>query len=264
MLFKAGLGMLVGVAVGTSAMAELTPIQTANFTGGEVTESGDQSETQVRASYTTPITGLQKFDPSLGTLTAVLLSIQVDATASVTLFSNDITDDQELFTLQHVDQPSKTFVQTQIAYVNGTTTRFVAITSGNLGTTGGTGLDSDDYSNPDFEYTDSSSINYGGFANGGSTPRTGQINSTDSFYNAADFVGVGEVTSLSVTAFTSIDLDETSFTLDNLSSAFITAFARVESGDVSLQYEYTPIPEPTSLAMTGTLAALLLHRRRQA
>lgn len=264
-MLKTATVVTVCLVVGSTAMAAFTPVQTVGFAGGEATVTGSDSDSSVRASYQTSITGLQKFDPSLGTLTRVLLSIEVNASASIRLYSDGIIDDQALFSLQHVDQGAETFVQTQIGYnYDGPLMRFLAISTGNLGTTGGTGLDPADYSASGFVYTDESSIVYGGFSGGGSTPRTGQILNTDNFYDSTDFVGIGEVTTLSVVSFADAYLTSTSFTIDNLDFADINTFTRVEAGNVTLQYEYAPVPEPASIALSGALLALLPRRRRRA
>lgn len=247
------------------ASATLTPVQTVSFLGGENSNNGTFGDTDINASYSAALTGFQKFNPSLGTLDAVLLTIQTDARVVIEISTSQLIDDGENFSVQLSDTGSKTFLQNNIAYNHPNGTRFVVIESTSHNTVGGADLNPDDFGGSgNFSYTDSTEKVYGGFSGGGSTAKSGSISSTDSFYDADDFVGVGLVDALSVRNFANLDvlLGDTAV-LDNIDpfDVDVMVTARVESGDVTLQYDYT-VPEPLSLVGFAALVPLMCRRGR--
>lgn len=86
--------------VAGSLSAEVTPVQSTNYSGQELYEFDElvNGFGNVYIFETENITGLPKFDPSLGTLQEIRLSVTGSANIEIALFSGSIEDESQLFT----------------------------------------------------------------------------------------------------------------------------------------------------------------------
>ncbi len=185
------------------------------------------------------ITGLQKFDPSLGTLTGVALSTSFDYSYDLTLQAGDVTDPAQPHEAV-ADFYSFTFL---VAYRPATTTYSIASEDhpvGALTAAGGVG-----------EPPASNSIS-------GSGTVSVVLKDFTSSVDLADFIGTGDVTSLIVASHLPYSADFTSLT--NLDGATGEATTHRAAGAVSLRYTYV-IPEPSGVALLGLVGLATLARR---
>jgi MYXO-CTERM domain-containing protein len=245
----------------------ITPLQTGNFdfqfdSDTYAADSGPQS---LYSEVT--LNGFTKFDPALGTLTKVLVSLEVEAGIFVDLFTDDIIDDQQLFSLEW--DSSNSLFQTSVAYKPTGSGIGLGVTFDlpSVPTLGGVDLDPADYSGgelPGFSFSDSYGESYGAVGSGSGIPSTGEILASDPAFNLNDFQGVGSVEGLVLAMFADID---TAVFSDNIGSASLGVYMDVDNfgGKAQLQYEYTPVPEPRLMAgLLGlaALAAAAFRRRR--
>jgi hypothetical protein len=244
--------------------AAVTPLQTGSYSFIFDGNTFDV-DTGTQSIFTdTTLSGFTKFDASLGTLNKVIVSIQFDASVSITLSSTDLNDPGQPFTLFW--DGSTSTVQSGVVYNPGGGSTGLAVTIdtpnlSDLGVFDGDPNDFEDFEVGGFFYFDDLFDTYGG--NVSNTFTTGEILASDPSFNLADFQGVGNVTSLTLALFAEID---TAVTSQNIGSAQLDLTADVNDfgGTVQLQYEYTPVPEPRMFAGLAGLAALLLiwTRRR--
>lgn len=248
-----------------TAQVAVAPGQGINFPlFGDGTFTNLESGTPVVVSQTWDLDGFNKFDPSLGTLTEVRMTAEIRTEILVQVETSEIIDESSLFSLLLDDSDS--FFQTDLAYNagNGPTGRSVGGEVGGFGAVGDVDLDPVDYSAEGFYFIDSSSAEYGGFANGGSTLTSGSIFATDTDFLESDFVGTGTVTGLELITYA--EVDPVNLITDNIGSAFIAVNSTVYTGTATLEYVYTPVPEPRSYVFgAGILAFLicLVSRRKR-
>lgn len=258
---------LLGIGVSGAAV---TPVQTSAFAGdddGVYTDLGDGNF--ISASAESAISGFTKFDASLGTLTDVLLTVEVDATISMVIEA-DVLDpiDAPVFSF-YLDPISGGLIQAGMLYSpTGGIVSFV-VTSDNtsLSSLGTEFEDPAPYifdfgGGPAFFYSDSYSESFGGFSSGGTTAATGSLSALDPDFLASDFIGTGAVTGLSMSNILNYDNDPSELSLLNVPYGFVQPEVSFSAGNATLQYVYTPIPEP-SVGMLVLLGALVSGRRRR-
>jgi len=218
-----------------------------------------------------------KFDPSLGTLTNIFLSLEVNATLSLSVGADGLDEnslDDDPFSIQFQPAltsggppdftPPRDLVRVAIVYLSSGPNIGLVVTSDeatipNLGVTNGLAADFDF----DFDVLDENTVTFGGFSNGDTTLTTGSIDPLAAGFDASDFVGVGTVTNgLTINSLVSLGVGPGSATSDNLDFPFLFADLSLEAGNVTLQYEFTPIPEPSSAALVLLAALGLVARRR--
>lgn len=250
-----------------SSLAELTAPQRVEFDGGgDGTSTDFQSET-IFLSFGEALSGFTKFDPSLGTLTRVIVKAEVDANIYADLTTSDLIDPEDPFSLFYAESAFD-YLQVSVSYQPSGENFALALTfdNENLGSMGDEFIDPFEWGAPDeFFYSDYVEFDFGGFAFGGDTTSDGGIDATDEDFRAADFIGTGNVTGLSIDFFGELSNgtdDEFTSSVDNVSSAFFDVGINLRPGAVTLQYEYTPAdstpaPEVTSYVKAGNQHTIL-------
>lgn len=208
-----------------------------------------------------------KFDSTLGTLTEIRFTAQINASSSVQLVVSRVEDSSQPFTAVFDPATPNTFVDVGLIYYpgggsTGSTTLLESSTLSQIGITDGL---PDDYSSDpgsnDISYSDQMSSNFGGFsAGGGMSLTTGSIFTTDSGFLASDFVGSGNVNGLLFLGLLQIDF--LTGTLENVTTSTITPEISYRPGNLTLQYVFDPIPEPSFTILLGLCGLLGLRRSR--
>lgn len=190
------------------------------------------------------VAGIDKFDPSLGTLTSVIVTADYDVSFDFIVIADDVLDDS----LPHSVDVDADFLSGFIGYSPGgggtTFTLASADFSPFVSCLGGEFESPCSFGDGDFAaVSDFSSV------------------STLGDFDPSDFVGVGAVTALS--AIIAIP-DDALFILDNVGSASADLSADMVYLDLTVEYEYTSIPEPSALAIaTVSLLAVGISRRKR-
>ncbi len=189
------------------------------------------------------ITGIGKFNPALGTLNSVTLYAEFEGYMEGTVLADDVIDDA----LSHsVDFDADT-VPFFIGYEpggGGSTWSLVNETYSAVGSCFG-----DPFDGPCYDT----------FGDGDVTTGSDVVSSLGG-YLESDFVGVGDVAFLSaIVALPSDGL----FVLDNVASGWAEILVDMNFIDLTVEYDYTPIPEPSSglLVMAGLLGVAVVRRR---
>jgi hypothetical protein len=248
--------------VTVSLSGALTPLQTAPFAFAEDGTFTDLDGSPLPLNASQPLSGFTKFDSNLGTLTEILLTAEVRATINVSIEASDIADPESFFKVYFEDN---SFFQTSIIY-SPTGESFGLSVTFDLDGFGSVGedalLDPADWNGPDdFFFFDSTSNEYGGFANGDTTPTSGSL--LASSLVLSDFVddgGIGSVSGLQIAHIADID---TTPMLENINSAFVDVSIALDAGNATLQYVYTPVPEPKTFALILGLIILVFLRFRR-
>jgi hypothetical protein len=232
-----------------------TATQTTTFNSNGDFSSTSLDGLQLNVFFSEQILGLNKFDPSLGTLLQVFLTVQIDGQTdySLTVFNSF----DEPFSAEY-SEGANDFAQAGITYRPGNSAFGFAVTVDSAylpSALGGTDLGIDSL-NEIFVDGDV----FGAFALEGLASE-GTIASGDAEFFEPDFVGIGEIDTLFIEGF--VDLVDGLF-VENVDGGEIEAGINLNSGDVTLQYFYEPVPEPASYAMIlgGLALALSLVRRR--
>ncbi len=189
--------------------------------------------------------GLSKFDPAEGTLTAIRVTAQFDYSTNVLFESSIILNPGVSHTAG-------------VAGLNHDLGIYLAKSSdpGSIYTVGGM-----DVSFPQ---------SYGGVGNPGdghayseSFDQSDTVSNTVDIFDdvdLSDFVGVGQVTALQYGIFTPT---EATFTLFNVQSATIDFYSMIESGSISIEYEFIPVPEASSAILVSLALGIAVSRRRR-
>lgn len=265
---------LTSLAAISAALFASTAALSGAFTAPQIISfTGDSDGTytdlfpgsNINQSFVIPLSGFSKFDPSLGILNAVEVSIDVEATVSVAVDSQSIIDDQSLFSLLLDDTDSLIQVSATYSPGGGTTALALTFDVGGFGIVGNSDVDPADYSFPDFDYFEFTMDSFGGFSFGGSTPSEGTLLTSDTDYIASDFEGIGLVDTLDILYFAEVIAGQFSFEFNNLDQAFIEVNIELSGGDASLVYDYTPVPEPSSFPflLGGVVSMWAVLRRRR-
>ena len=236
-----------------SAYGDLTPLQTLEFDGQGGGTSFDSSSVDPSDSWllsASPVTGFTKFDPALGTLNAVLITVQVSADWTLSVDAQDVIDVNEAHS---VDFSLATTLDAGVYYQPTNAAVLVSVASDQ---SFGPAISA--YSEEPGPLSDSTSDVFGNYALY-VTLTTGSILPSNSDFYAPDFVGLGSVAGLDVGIF--YPFSGESWVLVNTSGATAYLQGNLQGGEVTLQYDYTPIPEPTSLALLAVAGALILRRR---
>lgn len=188
------------LALAPFSHAELTPVQRVEYTGGGDGTSTDFMSESVSLTYEEALTGFTKFDPTLGTLTRVIVTAEVSATYSADLYSFSVSNPFGSFSLYYEESLNDS-LQVSVAYKPTGETFALALTfdTQGPGSLGEEFLDPADYGGSDgFYYSDFVSFDFGGFADGGDLASEGEFLASHEDFNASDFIGTGNVTGLAI------------------------------------------------------------------
>ncbi|MGB6222765.1 choice-of-anchor E domain-containing protein [Haloferula sp.] len=244
--------ILVAVPLSHNAQGATTS-QTIGFNtvfGGNFYDSSNSGESGTGYLDSISLSGFNKFDPALGTLTEVRVSLNIQASWNLGLQINDpdsqIIDPGNPFS---IDFSLQSAIEAGVFYTPTGSNRLVSVATDTtfdsigLNFTGDTGNTSastgDSFGNPT--------------AQGSIFPGVDE-------FNSADFVGVGTVQELTFGLL--VPLDDIWIT-DNLNSAEAELSYQLEESDVTLEFIYTPVPEPSFLllSLAGTVIGLTRRRR---
>ncbi len=223
-----------------------------------ITQTGVFSDIFDGASYTSPgslptgfffaeelVTGVDKFDPAMGTLIGVTVSADFESSLTFDVFADDVIDDS----LPHSVDADADFLSAFIGYSPGGGTSTFTLTSADYSPVAF--CFGDPFDGPCFDVFFEDMVTSGS-----------DLVSSLSSFDPSDFVGAGPVTALS--AIIAIPGDAL-FSLDNVGSAGANLSAEMRYIDLKVTYEFTPVPEPTTLLLAGLASVgLLAHRRRRA
>jgi len=186
-------------------------------------------------------------------------------TFDIRVETDDLVDSSQLFSLS-LGEAALTVLQASLGY-NPTGSPFnyaLAFDNGGFSSVGGEDLNPSDYTSSfGLFYDDSTSGEFGGFAFGNSDVTSGVLDATSSFFVADDFIGTGFVNGLNIGPF--IQLEMTDLRLENINSAFAEVSVGLDAGTATLQYEFTPVPEPSVYALVFGFAGVVcvFARRRK-
>jgi hypothetical protein len=257
---------VLATAVSVSA-ASLTPLQTTTY---ESVEDGISTDFASPSSFGSgiPLTGFKKFDSSLGTLERILFTLESEISGTGTLevyyespaATPEGDENFDTFGSISVEQT----VQTDIVYRDSPSTGIgTAVDLFDLSFFEDVFFDESSYSTPDSTLI----FEYFGFEqpfNEGPSTSAGALDVSD-ITDISDFSGLPSDDipndALSVGFFVFIDDFSLDAPTDNgeldPSSVFIDLTVLMEAGTATLQYEYTPVPEPASTAALLGLVALM-------
>ena len=217
-----------------------TPVQTLSFASASDGGFHNLLGSPIFVGANQELNGFTRFDPSLGTLTEVRFTVQVNARVSVTVSAQQVTDEQSPFTVV-LDSGPTDVRQASLIY-NPTGANFgrsVTFDNAQVNPVGGSSLTPGDWGAPEnFAYQENQEEFFGGFANGGDTLSTGSLLTSDPDVNLADFVGSGAVPGLQ---FALLCQFENVGTAENVPEAFVEVSVEFAAGEATLQYIYTPV-----------------------
>jgi hypothetical protein len=227
------------------ACAEVTPAQTTTYSEQELYGFDNLVDGfgNIFLFESEVIAGLPKFDPSLGTLRQVRLSVTGSATLEMSLFSGSIEDDTQAFTAFFESDFEGDFPDSaDVGVIYSPTGRDTAFGIGldfiDAPTLGVIDEDPDFWTFDDFYFDDYSQDEF--FLHDGveNPPLVIMIDLDDPDVNPDDFIGEGEVTALTFEGY--CDLDTTQAVIENLSDASLDVILGYQSGEVSIRYLYEP------------------------
>jgi hypothetical protein len=207
-----------------------------SYTPYDVGDPGD-------AGYTLPdkaITGLDQFDPALGTLTGITLEIEADWYWQIDAYGQSVLDDSQPNSIDFAID----FIQIFIGYNAAGGSTFVLVSADES-------VEvypyAEEFEGPAFDSND----NLGTLS--GPVDITPQV-------DLNDFIGLGPVTSLA--AFIAYPDGVDQFDIENLDpdETYADLVISLNGADVTLTYHY--VPEPTTMALLGVGAAAIVRRRR--
>ena len=189
----------------------------------------------------TEVTGIAKFDASLGTLTGVSLTAKFDTEMIASLYVDVVTDES----LGHFASFNANLPQIFIGYdPTGSSSTFVFPERTFYPSLFAIGAPFESGSDEIFESA--------------SVDETTDVFASSGFV-LSDFVGVGNVDTLSAIIAMPVGGD---FILDNVDEVFVSVEVDMFYIDLTVEYTYTPIPEPTSLLLLMAAATGMTLRRR--
>ena len=251
--------VFVFLLAGTRLLAAAeTPVQTQAFTSSADGNFSDLLSGPIFVGTGHALDGYTRFNPALGTLTAIRFSVQVNARVSVTVSAQEVNDDQSPFTV--LLEPGPTDVRQASLIYQPTGANFgrsVTFDNAQVNPAGGSNLNPGDWGAPGtFSYQDIQEESFGGYANGGSTPTTGELLASDPDVNLADFIGSGTVPGLRFDLLVQL---ENVGVLDNVPAGFVEVSVEFAAGEATLQYVYTPATSPVEPVLTGYTRSGNLH-----
>lgn len=248
--------ILAAVCLLPAASFGATSSQTVLFPdtgGGTFYDSDSPGSPGTGFTDTVPLTGFNQFDPALGTLNEVRIRLGIDA--SWDLFAEvdpdfNIIDPGSTFA---IDFATDSFIEAGIFYQP---------TGANILISAAVDAYFDpfqlffigDIDNP----SDGDGDSFGELNLSGSET-TGSLFPGINNFNSADFVGTGTVQGLELGFF--VPLDDFWFT-ENLNSATVELTYSLAATEVTIDYLYDPIPEPSSFLLLAAGLGLITRRRR--
>ncbi len=244
MIRSAAWSLAVAFTAAGASAATLTVDSTVEATGN--TRTYQDTDTYIRGWYVPAsarniFTGLEKFDPSLGTLTGVALSIDFDYSYDIAVQAGNVTDPAFNHSVSAAHEDRIVF---RVLYRPDSSTSVVLAVEGPA---------LDTY----IAAGDAGAPPASNLTQGSGTLTRALLDITE-LVDLADFIGTGDVEALQIAPHLPWSLE---LTLDNLDAASAQINALQSPGTVSLQYTYIPVPEPASLALIA-LGSLLLCKRR--
>jgi len=211
----------------TRMLLALAIAASARFAQGETLSVGGTATADVPSAVSVAV---QQFDPALGTLTGVTLSL-VDASVSTELSLFNAQPDPEIWTVN---------------MNNG----FIVFQGGGAGTT----VSWDNTVGPEVTYSVTVPVAPSGFTI--ANPATPTGSSSQTYGGLASFIGLGTVSGMSVDFYGSWGAEG----LGRGDTFGVNEFSATANWMVT--YGYIPIPEPTTLSLLLVGAVALGLRRR--
>ncbi|GAA5483409.1 PEP-CTERM sorting domain-containing protein [Haloferula sargassicola] len=229
------------------ALAQVSLSETVTYTGSFGFGSNSSSLTEadfgtngIFAEYVI-VGGIPKFDPTLGTLTAIRVSAAYDFAAEATFEIGPVIEPLDdwhggvdSFSFEVGIHMAKTS-EPGVHYVLGETSEYFPSS----------------YDVDTGNFSDSSSvIGFHDFSDG----------ETDiiSWADTADFVGSGNVEVLKGTIVVPA---VGNFQFNNVEGLYLDTYAEISGGSVMVSYDYLPVPEPSAALMTMAGLAWVAGRR---
>lgn len=184
---------------------------------------------------------LDKFDPLLGQITKVTLTLNVNTSGSTMSFDNEAGS-------------SGTVTLGVGTSVTATPDYLSQLTLNAAQSGGPTAVAADNDGAPDFVGTDSFTIS-GGIGSGSDNDMSTLASILSSFVAQISPPDPQFATVISNSIFTSTSTSGIFGPISTSPGTF--------SGDLTVVYEYTPTPEPTSTLLLGSAGALMAFRRRR-
>jgi len=190
------------------------------------------------------IMGLPKFDPAQGTLTGITIDLALSYNHFTEIGANAVEDDS----LPHSAGYSTSFTDIELIYNTSNIGHVIgsyALQSGfDCSASPGDEACSDVFFDSDM---------WGEQGLGDLTELSG--------YSSTDFVGTGEEVTALELWFVAY---EYAFQLDNIDEIFLEESFEIDSGSITIYYEYSPVPLPAAswLFITGILGFLSFSRKR--
>ena len=190
--------------------AAVTPVQTTSYTSGEIYETDDLVDGLGWIGFfeEQSLTGFQKFDPSLGELEEVRLTITGSAYLEMTIFSDALEDPELPFTaiFESDFEESDDLIDVGLTYNPSGTNLIIGpglefLQPGSLGFEG---EDPADWTFDTFYFEDYFSEDFFFYDGVDNPPLEVTIRMDEANVNPADFRGEGEVTGLAFEVYLSL------------------------------------------------------------
>lgn len=107
--------LLLALPATTVAEQQTTPLQTIPFGGASGGGSEEIGSGTLSASVSQQLDQFEKFNPALGTLVEVLLTVEVNAYYAIDISSSSINDPDSPFSIEIYDDP-ETLIQASVIY----------------------------------------------------------------------------------------------------------------------------------------------------
>jgi hypothetical protein len=247
--------------------AEVTPSQSTNYLNQELSDVADVfAAGEIYLYEEETLTGFQKFDPTLGELTEVRFTVTGSASLEMVLSSSELIDEELPFTLLYDPDGSgfSNFADVGLVYAPTGTNIGLSVVTDSISAPR-LGYEDEDPSGWSFEsfYVDDFQSEEFFIHDGVDSPaREGSLLMSNPNVNPTDFIGVGEVTGLIFQGFG--EFNAADVITDNLASAQLEAVLRYTTGEVTLEYVYTPASKPTATGYERTGSSHRIHFRGEA